>query len=64
MNLIDIVALLTMSVMVNGAWYTAVTQPVMLGVGAAFASIDLDVLNVHFFDWNKLNPFSSGKSTE
>ena len=61
MKLRDIVAVLTLSVIVKGAWWAAVTQPVILGLGAAFASIDLDALEVHMIDWNKWNPFRNKK---
>ena len=54
MKLKEILLLLTLIAVVNGALLAAVAQPVILGLGVAFAAIDLDVLNVHFkiSDWN------------
>ena len=57
----DILVLLSLSVIVNGAWWAAVTQPVILGFGAAFAALDLDVpsldiLNMDWMEWARENP--------
>ena len=58
MKTTDILVLLSLSVFVNGAWWAAVAQPVILGFGAAFAALDLDVpsldiLNFRPFDWKE-----------
>ena len=50
--------------MVNGAWWAAVTQPVILSFGSLLAAVDTDVLDVHLIDWNKWIPFlGKGKKT-
>ena len=36
-------AVLTLSVVVNGAWWTAAIQPIVLSFGAALAAFNLDV---------------------
>ena len=43
MKLKDIFALFGLSVMVNGAWWAAAVQPVMLSIGAVFAALNLDL---------------------
>ena len=42
----DIFALFTLSVMVNGAFWTAAVQPVLLSLGAMLAAVDMDVLDI------------------
>ena len=39
----DIIVLYSLTVIVRGAWWAAAVKPVMLGFGAAFAAIDLDI---------------------
>ena len=39
-NIIFVVLIL--SVAVNGAWWAAATQPIILSIGAAFAALNLD----------------------
>ena len=51
MKLSDIFVLITLSVMVEGAWWAAAVQPVILGLGAVLASFDLDVLDVQSMEW-------------
>ena len=46
MKLRNIAALLALSVVVKGAWMAAVAQPVILGIGAALAAFDSEVLDV------------------
>ena len=47
MKLSSIVALtITLSVVVEGTWWAAAVQPVILGLGAVLAAIDLDVLDL------------------
>ena len=46
MKVFSIFALLTLIVMVRGAWWTAAVQPVILSLGAILGTIDLDVLNI------------------
>ena len=48
MNLINIFALLTLSVMVKSAWWAAAVQPVILSLGAIFSAIDQDVLDIQW----------------
>ena len=50
MKLRDIVALLALVVMVKGAWMAALAQPVILGIGAALAAFDSEVLDVQLFE--------------
>ena len=42
----DIFALFTLSVMVNGAFWAAAVQPVLLSLGAMLAAVDMDVLDI------------------
>ena len=60
MKLSDIVALLTLSVMVKGAWLAAV-QPVILSIGALLSAIDLDVLDEKI-EWKNFLPFINKNS--
>ena len=65
----DILVLLSLSVFVNGAWWAAMTQPVILGFGAAFAALDLDVptidiLNWDWLEWARENKFKNKKDFE
>ena len=46
MKLRDILTLFTLSVIVKGAWWAAAVQPVILGLGAMYTAIDLDVIDV------------------
>ena len=39
----DIIILISLIVVVKGTWWAAAAQPVILGLGAAFAAIDLDL---------------------
>ena len=48
MNLINIFALFTLSVMVKSAWWAAAVQPVILSLGAIFSAIDQDVLDIQW----------------
>ena len=50
MKLIDIFTLFTLSVMVKGAWLSAVLQPVILGFGAILSAFDSDVIDVQLFE--------------
>ena len=43
-------AVLTLSVVVNGAWWTAAIQPIVLSFGAAFAAFNLDVQPLFDYD--------------
>ena len=51
-----IVTLLTLIVMVKGAWWAAAVQPVVLSLGAILTAVDLDVLNVSL---TEIMPFIS-----
>ena len=48
MNLINIFALFTLSVIVKSAWWAAAVQPVILSLGAIFSAIDQDVLDIQW----------------
>ena len=43
MKLFIIIVLLALSAMVNGTWWTAAAQPIILSIGALFAALDLDL---------------------
>ena len=43
MRVLTILALFTLSEMVNGAWWIAAAKPVMLSIGALFAAFELDL---------------------
>ena len=53
MKLRNIIALLTLSVMVNGAFWAAAVQPVILSLGAILSAVDLDVLDLRLPFINK-----------
>ena len=53
MKLRGILALFTLSVITKGAWWDATVQPIILSLGAMMAAVDLDVLDVHLFDWRQ-----------
>ena len=44
MKTIYIFAVFTMNLVVNGAWWIAALQPIVLSFGAAFAALNLDAL--------------------
>ena len=46
MKLIGIFALFTLSMMVEGTWWTTAVQPVILSLGAILGALDLDVLDI------------------
>ena len=46
MKLANIVALFTLSVIVEGTWLAATVQPIILTLGAMFGAIDQDVLDI------------------
>ena len=46
MKLSSIIALFTLVVLVKGAWWANLAQPVILGLGAAFAALDLDLVHL------------------
>ena len=43
MKVFSIFALLTLIVVVKGAWWTAVAHPVILSLGAILGALDLDI---------------------
>ena len=46
MKILLIFALFALSVVVKGSWWAAAVQPVILGLGAIYTAIDLDVIDV------------------
>ena len=56
MKISEILILSSLTVIVKGAWWAAAAQPVLLGLGAAFATIDLDIQqnNFHIPTWEEL----------
>ena len=61
MKLAVIFALLTLSVIVKGAWLAAAVQPVILTLGAVMATLDLDVLDLQPIEWKNYQIFRSKK---
>ena len=59
MKLRDILILFTLNVIVKGVFWAAAVQPVILGLGALFSAIDLDVLDVQLIELKSLLPFVS-----
>ena len=60
-------ALFGISVMVNGAWWAAAVQPVMLSIGAVFAALNLDlepILDAKPIELRKLMIFKNEKENE
>ena len=51
----------TISMVVNGAWWIAAFQPIVLSFGAAFAALNLDVLPQIDVDFKSLLVFKSDK---
>ena len=49
MKLIFVFTLFSLSVLVNGAWWAAAIQPVILSLGAILTAIDSDVLDTQTF---------------
>ena len=56
MKLSDIFVLITLSVMVEGAWWAAAVQPVILSLGAIWTALDSDVLDTKSIEFKKLLP--------
>ena len=56
MKLSDIFVLITLSVMVEGAWWAAAAQPVILSLGAIWTALDSDVLDTKSIELKKLLP--------
>ena len=44
MKIINILALLSLSVFVKGTWWAAAVQPVLIGFGAVLTAFNLDVV--------------------
>ena len=73
MKLISIFAILSLSVIVKGAWWTAAVQPVILSLGAVLSTINLDVFDIQLpfiskqdktDDQSKEEPFSEADKDE
>ena len=64
MKLKEIFALLTLCVMVKGAWWATAVQPVILSLGAVLTAIDLDVLEGQHFKLKNFLPFINKQDTE
>ena len=57
-------AVLTVSVVVNGAWWTAAIQPLVLSFGAAFAAFNLDVQPLFDIDLKSWRIFKQEQEQE
>ena len=53
-NLCIIIAILTLSTVVEGALWVGAAQPIILSFGAVFAAINLDLQPIFDVDWRKL----------
>ena len=61
---IGVLALLTLSSIVQGSWVSLV-QPIVLTLGAAFSALDIDaapVIDVNWLGWLKLNGIREEKA--
>ena len=63
MKLREILALYILSVIVNGAWWAAAVQPVILSLGAVWAALDHEVLDIQAIGKNIL-PYRRAKPVE
>ena len=48
-----VIALIYLTVMVNGAWWATAAQPIIIGMGAIIAALDMDIrpmLDVKLFE--------------
>ena len=52
MKLKSIVALFTFIISVEGAFWAAALNPVILSLGAVFGAINTDLLNIESIEWN------------
>ena len=63
-KIIGVLALLTLSSIVQGAW-VSLAQPIILTLGAAFSALDIDaapVIDVNWLGWLKLNGIREEKA--
>ena len=51
MKLTGIFVLFALSVNVNGAWFAAAVQPVLLSLGAVLGVLNLDELDIQPIEW-------------
>ena len=61
-----IVALIYLTAIVNGAWWAIAAQPVILGIGVAFAALDIDIqplLDIKFMGLKK-SKYNSGRRSK
>ena len=64
MKLSNIIALLSLSVLVKGlVWTAALAQPLVLGLGALLGAIDLDVLDIHHIEFKSFLHFAKKSET-
>ena len=61
MKLKYIFALLSLCLIVKGAWWAAAVQPVILSLGAVMGALDRDVLDVQSIEWKGWMPFINKK---
>ena len=50
-----------LSVIVEGAWWAATIQPIILGFGAVFTALNQDEKPLLDFDWNNLQIFKNDR---
>ena len=62
MKLFSIIALFTISFVVEGAFWASAVQPVILGIGALLSAIDLEVIDIEPIEWS--NIFSLEKTDD
>ena len=64
MKLAGIFVLFTLNAIVEGAFWVAAVQPVILTLGAIFTVIDQDVLDVQSVEWKRWLPFINKQDIE
>ena len=64
MKLRDIFALLTLTVMVKGAWLAAAVQPVIVSLGAVLTAVDLDIFDMQPIQWKSWLPFINKQASD
>ena len=65
MQLNTLFALFTSVMMVKGAWFAAVAQPVILGLGAVLGALNMDVFDAQPIRWDIFVPlFNPNKKSK
>ena len=59
-----LIPLITLFGIVQGAWWAAAVQPVVLSLGAILGALDLEVIDLQPIQWKKLMPFINKQEAE